>query len=487
MVKPNWGMFAAKFNNNPQSHFEWFCYMLFCQEFNRPQGIYRYKNQSGIETNPIIKDSEVIGWQAKYYESTLSNYKDALLKMLAKSKRDYPNLTSLIFYTNQEWGQGKKQNDPQAKVDVEQKALELKIKIEWRTTSYFESPFVAVDNEIIARHFFVLGNSAIDLLKGKQSHTENILYEIQTSIEFNGHKIIIDRNEALHNIQEGLNQKQILILSGVGGVGKTAVIKLLYEKQKDAIPFYVFKAHEFNISDINDLFKGFSLQEFIDAHKEEENKIIVIDSSEKLLDLQNADPFKEFLSVLIKNKWKVIFTARISYLLNLDDKFIDNYRITPSKFYIDNLGQEEIDALSKAYKFTLPKDHKLLELIKNPFYLGEYLKCYIKTEEIDYLKFKEKLWNTIIVNSKPAREQCFLQIAFKRASKGQYYVRPNCESNILDELKKDGILGYETPGYFIAHDIYEEWALEKMIESEFIKRLSNESFYGCIGSSLPIR
>ena len=107
MIKPDWYKFKAKFSENPQSNFEWFCYLLFCQEFNKPFGIFRYKNQSGIETKPIIKDNDVIGWQAKFYETTLSDHKNDLIETITKSKRDYPNLTKVIFYTNQEWGQGK--------------------------------------------------------------------------------------------------------------------------------------------------------------------------------------------------------------------------------------------------------------------------------------------------------------------------------------------------------------------------------------------
>ena len=67
MIKPDWNKFKAKFSENPQSNFEWFCYLLFCQEFNKPFGIFRYKNQSGIETNPIIKGDEIISWQAKFF------------------------------------------------------------------------------------------------------------------------------------------------------------------------------------------------------------------------------------------------------------------------------------------------------------------------------------------------------------------------------------------------------------------------------------
>ena len=61
MIKPNWDIFKAKFSDNPQDTFEWFCYLLFCREFKRDKGIFRFKNQSAIETDPVVKDGEVIG------------------------------------------------------------------------------------------------------------------------------------------------------------------------------------------------------------------------------------------------------------------------------------------------------------------------------------------------------------------------------------------------------------------------------------------
>ena len=91
-------------------------------------------------------------------------------------------------------------------------------------------------------------------------------------------------------------------------------------------------------------------------------------------------------------------------------------------------------------------------------------------------------------HNKPERERCFQKIAFERANSGQFYITPDCPTNIIDdELLRDGILGYEGAGYFITHDIYEEWALERIIESEFIKRKNEKDFFDEIGQSLPVR
>ncbi len=485
MIKPDWNKFKAKFSENPQNNFEWLCYLLFCKEFNKPYGIFRYKNQSKIETNPIIKNKEVIGWQAKFYDTALSSHKDELINTIEKAKRDYPNITKLLFYTNQEWGQNKGQK-PKGLKEIEERAKELSVNLEWRTTSFFECEFVSIENEDIAKHFFTLNKSIFDLIEEQKKHNENILNEIQTCITFKNQNIEIDRSDLCEQLKN--KSHQIFILSGVGGVGKTAIIKNLYEQLQEIIPFYIFKATEFELRNINDLLKDSNFQNFVETHKEESNKIIVIDSAEKLLDLKNTNPFKEFLSSLIENSWKIIFTTRDNYLEDLNYEFFEIYNIAPLNINIQNLELKELNSISEKYCFSLPKDEKVLDLIKNPFYLNEYLKFNSDDDELDYTGFKNKLWNKNIKKSKPAREQCFLQIAFKRANEGQFFIIPNCESSILDgELTNDGILGYETAGYFITHDIFEEWALEKIIENEFIKRENNQELFKEIGQSLPIR
>ncbi|SKB01329.1 AVAST type 4 anti-phage nuclease Avs4 [Sporosarcina newyorkensis] len=492
MIKPDWNIFKAKFSENPQSNFEWLCYLLFCLEFGKDFGVFRYKNQSGIETNPISIDEEVIGWQAKFYETTLSNNKSELISTLTKSKRDYPDINKIIFYTNQEWGQSHtsekpEQNDPQAKIDIETKAIQLEIQVVWRTASFFESPFVTLENELIAKHFFSFEKSIIQLLREKKFHTEAILENIQTFINYKDETLEINRSNLLQDILGQIEQEQVLIVTGMGGVGKTAVIKKLYENVKENTPFYVFKASEFEISNINSLFDGYSFNDFIDVHKEDERKLIVVDSAEKILDLEKTDPFNEFISTLIKHKWKIIFTARSNYLSDLDMQFIDHYKVKPFKFYVDALSMKELVEYAQEYDFNLPSDEKLLEVLRNPFYLNEYLRFYDNEEVVDYLIFKEKLWSKLIKKSKPNREQCFMKIAFQRANEGQFFISPNYDETTVSLLVHDGILGYEVAGYFITHDIYEEWALEKVIESEYIKRVSLHDFFNKIGESLPIR
>lgn len=109
----------------------------------------------------------------------------------------------------------------------------------------FESPFVIVENEKIAKHFFSLNESIFDLLEEKRKHTENVLYEIQTNIEFKDRSIEIDRRHCIELLHENLVQKKLSSSAEKVGLEKQQLSKKFMETEKQYTPFYVFKASEF--------------------------------------------------------------------------------------------------------------------------------------------------------------------------------------------------------------------------------------------------
>lgn len=492
MVKPDWDIFKAKFSDNPQYHFEWFCYLLFCKKYERLYGVFRYKNQSAIETNPIIYKNKHIAFQAKFYDSSLTDHKKDILDTLKKAKRDYPDLDLIIFYSNKEWGQvhskGKSSTKSKALVDIEKEAFGLNIELEWCTASFFESHFVSVECNNISKYFFQTESNLIRFINYLDKHTELILLSIQEKIIYNENEISFNRENILIQL-ENVSSYKVSILSGVGGIGKTVEIKNLYNRIKNTIPFFVFKASEFEINRLDELsYDGGSIYDFAEYFKENENKIIVIDSAEKLLDLSNQDPIKEFISLISKNNWKIIFTTRLNYLDDLNFLCIDILDSEPLTIYIPALGIDELEDLALSNNFPLPKDEKLIELLRIPLYLNEYLRVINNNESFDYTTFKNKLWNTKIKRSNIKREQVFLKLAFERANEGLFFLKADNDSiDTIKQLVNDGILSNEENTYFIAHDLYEEWALEMIINREYLAKISTSSFLMNIGSSLPVR
>jgi len=194
MMKPNWNQFKAKFNEDPQSSFEWFCYLLFCKEFDQPKGIFRYFNQSGMETNPVQVGDDWIAWEAKFYEDKLSDYKDNFKKKLEIINSKNPEVNKVIFYTPIDWTESRKKTKRKTKAqdEIESKAKEVQINIEWRGGSYFEKICSDEDNEMICQYFFVseIDRSIIDLLEEKKVHTERIMDGIQSHIDFDSQTIV---------------------------------------------------------------------------------------------------------------------------------------------------------------------------------------------------------------------------------------------------------------------------------------------------------
>lgn len=501
----NWNQFKAKFDGKEQSEFELLSYILFCYEHGNKIGLFRFKNQTGIETEPINIDGRYIGFQAKFYGDTkLSENKSGLMDSIQKAKNKNPELNKILFYTNREFSESsdKEEKEPQYKKDIENFAKTVNVEIEWRVPSHFEIQLMCSENKHIHEYFFIDSNNNFDFLNSLEEHTNNILFSIHYQIKYNQENIKIQREE-LSLLEESIDNNQINIVSGQGGCGKTAVIKEIYEKIKGVAPFYLFKGAEFNILNINELFnqyKGYTLNDFIEIHKNDNKKIVVIDSAEKLADINEITPFREFLAALLRNNWNIVFTVRYGYLDDLRFQLIEI--LQQPKFNtinINGLKESELESLSKQYGFNIPSNKRLADLISIPFYLNEYLGIYKEiNQQTDFNEFKELVWKKRIQKTSERknnihieREECFLFIVKTKLNDNTFFFKGSTQySNAFSKLESDDIITYDskTDSYFISHDIYEEWALEKIIQSTYLENETNPiQFFQLLGTSLNIR
>lgn len=502
IVEANWGNFRAKFNGREQNAFEWLCSLLFYKEQSHPIGALRYFNQAGIEAEPVTVGADVIGFQAKFIDTDLSTYKPKLIKAIDTAKSQHPPLTQLYFYMNVDFGRSTKPRvkDPAYKTEIEEHAKAKGVVITWKTANFFETPFVCETNANIASHFFTLGSSVVDFVQGISRHTAAVLEPIQSAIVVEGKSIKIDRRALVARLKDTLSKSSLVIISGEAGVGKTAVVKDLYDEVKDKTPFFVFKATEFNVAHVNQLFRdygAFTFSDFVREHEEFAEKYVVIDSAEKLSDLDRQEVFQEFLSTLRSSEWKVFFTTRLSYLDDLKYAFIEVYNTPFEPLNIPGLTQDELVDLSVANEFSLPENERLRKFLQNPFYLNEYLHIDAKgNQNTSYAEFREAIWNRQITHSSyqkdnihRKREECFLEIARKRAASGHFFVSVEGHDEALRQLETDEIIKFDSSagGYFITHDIYEEWALERTIERSFRRMSDYGLFYQEIGDALAIR
>ncbi|MEK7854525.1 MAG: hypothetical protein AAB288_00420, partial [Acidobacteriota bacterium] len=138
MRETNWNNFKAKFSQREGTKFEELAYHLFLREFDLPSaGVFGYKDQTGIETEPVEINGENVGFQAKYSDNGVPT--GAIKDSLTKAKSKNPDLDRVVVYTNQEFGEGKKSKEPEAKTGVESHAKILGLAIDWRVHKNFEA------------------------------------------------------------------------------------------------------------------------------------------------------------------------------------------------------------------------------------------------------------------------------------------------------------------------------------------------------------
>jgi len=499
MHEVNWSAFKAKFNQREGSKLEELAYHLFLREFDLPPaGVFGYKNQTGIETEPVEINGENVAFQAKYSDNAVPT--GAIKDSLTKAKSKNPDLNRVVVYTNQEFGEGKKSKEPETKTEVESHAKILGLGIDWRVHKHFEALLARPENDDLAEYFFCSDPGRYEFINELKIRTKQILDPIRNRIEHPGQAIKFDRTELIDKLRSTAGSPMIAVLSGPGGSGKTAVVRDLFQALDEDAPLFVLRASQFNVRDINELFipqGGRGLTYFLETFSKAGEKYIVVDSAERLADFDHQEAFGDFLTRVTVCGWKVIITVRDAFLDSLTFQLTETYRQSFQPVRLENLLDKELQALSSEHGFELPTSDRLRKLIANPFHLAEYLRFNaVGDATVGYDEFRRMLWKHKIASTKRTdsidrrREKAFLKLARLRAESGTLLVsNPDPDHQALQALEIEEVIGYDEKagGYFITHDVYEEWALEVAIDRAFAGATSPEHFFGTIGDTLPMR
>lgn len=159
----NWSSFSVKYNAREQWAFENMSYFLFCAvEMDSCIGAFSYKDQIGIEAEPIEKNGVCCGFQAKYYTTPISKNKSDIIDSICKAKNKNPQLNKIYLYTNQRFKESTEPNQkkPKYQTDIEAIAKNTGVEIEWRVSSHIEYQLSQPKNKWIREIFF--GSNGLD-------------------------------------------------------------------------------------------------------------------------------------------------------------------------------------------------------------------------------------------------------------------------------------------------------------------------------------
>lgn len=493
---PTWDSFRYKYQSEElqRVRFEDLARAIFCNRYNIKYGIFQCLNHAGNETDTIEEDGQIIGFQAKYFSNHID--KGNIIKSIETAHSRHPEQTKVIIYTNIPFGNPPKgQSKTSIQKSIDDKAAELGITTEWANDTIILDQAAQV--EWIYDVFFGTEPNLASLVKEEITNTESILGPISSEISYAGKTYKVDRSEIASRLLQDIAPHKHFVIHGEGGSGKSGLVKDIWKDFGKTIPVCIRKAEFFKGITASDVFKqtnSYTAEQFISAISTDK-KIFVIDSAERLQEIEDDTVLRYILDLLDNNGWSIIFTVRNAFLNELKDNLGMTYKLKCSYVSIDNISVEEIDKIAASFGLELPNNESFKNRLTNLFYLDLYANCNGQELARDsYKNFIDRAWKTKIAgNVKTAgisikRENCFKEIVTARVTSGKFYAgQDEFDAEPLQKLIDDEIIAINPKGLYITHDIYEEWGLTRIVNDAWNNRMSLPAFFESLGTSYVIR
>lgn len=193
---PSWEVFKAKYPSEllQRDRFEDLVRSLFCDRFGLKYGIFQYRNHAGNETQTVTQGSDVIGFNAKFFEKKIDANK--IIDSITTAHQEHPEQNRILIYTNIPFGNPPKNEEKTtAQQKVEKHALSVGIIVEWIMDKMILDHVIKLD--WVYDYFFALESPLEQILESEESNAKAILAPIRTALSFNEtlSKLIISRRK----------------------------------------------------------------------------------------------------------------------------------------------------------------------------------------------------------------------------------------------------------------------------------------------------
>lgn len=309
----------------------------------------------------------------------------------------------------------------------------------------------------------------------------------------------LDRKTVQKSFAATFQANKLVILKGVAGVGKSAFAKhQLATLAERGYKVLAFKADWFATDRIESVFPNLThdLSELLSFLGRTQQLVILIDSLEKLLEVDTYFAFRDFLQICkAANNVRIVITCRNYAYQHL---IFDLHYDFPLYSFVDVplLSEDELDEVTTHFSQLshITANQRLRKILKRPFYLNiviQHSQIQQITDPLTEIEFRHLIWSKVIAKNSTARARTFETVAIERATKMRLFVRlDNLDEEATHALVRDEILEVDDElgdAYRPSHDIYEDIALIRFIKRAFQERDSTPDFFQRIGGRMPAK
>jgi len=313
--------------------------------------------------------------------------------------------------------------------------------------------------------------------KKLQNHSTQKLSLIQTKL---GRKVFIDRAGCIQEINEKLEVKQICLIQGISGAGKTVLAKEFAESKMAGGKIIWLDAADFDGSFESDLRLEHSLTEIVQFVPSNE-AYFFIDGAERLYQEKQRQKLVLLINTILSKNlpWKIIITCPTDSVDQLLTVFYQHNANTEciDSFNMPVLNDEIILHLIEQYPelASLLMDDGFRNILNNLKLLDKLLFNVKKIASLSQIgspgetHLIDFIWQEEIENTDNGiQKSSFLKIvAEKQADQLLTGVSTAdfdpANISIADDIKKGGFIKTEQQKIYFTHDLYSDWARYKLL------------------------
>ncbi|MDE2888633.1 MAG: ATP-binding protein [Gemmatimonadota bacterium] len=330
-----------------------------------------------------------------------------------------------------------------------------------------------------------LGATEQQALRTLSEHSALILDGIRSKIG----SFHLERGGLVQQVTEQLASKQVVLISGPAGSGKSVIAK-------DAIS--ILEADHFAFS--------FRAEEFAHPHLDatlqsirtpanaktlgailagQDRKVLLVESVERLLERSTREAFTDLLTLVSKDySWRLVLTCRDYSVDLVRSAFLENVNVIHAVVTVPPLEDEELASVKTANP-SLAKplaNASLNQVLRNPYILDKALQIQWSADRSvpqSEQEFRTLFWREIVrANHRTAggmpgrRENAFVQVSLRRARALTLYAICNdLDPEAVDQLCHDSLIvrSQDDDSQFApAHDVMEDWAILHWIQTQYL-------------------
>jgi hypothetical protein len=337
-----------------------------------------------------------------------------------------------------------------------------------------------------------------DVSKFKE-HGNYILGGIRTTIG----GFHIKQSHAFAKLLNLTETSSFVFVSGERGTGKSSLIREFSDYISESAPIFCLRTEDLEQPHLDNVFSAIglrgSLRDLEAGFALMPKKYLVIESLEKLLELEKTTAFTDLLHLLNKHQgWTVIATGRDYAYQQITFNYLQPFGVNFATLTLSGFSNDQVQNLCEQLE-PLQKiaDNPILKpLLKSPFFADLAYRVLQTgkefTPEDGEREFRAAVWRYVIAkeqeraNGMPIkRKQAFVDIAVRRAKQMVYGVpESEFDDNALLKLEEDNLVRRNSKNSLVspAHDVLEDWALDQYIEDAYQRHSGNtQDFLDAIG------